>query len=77
MRNIEAWAPFVEGQNLIFTDDRLSEIGRKYDKTAAQVILRWHLQRGIIAIPKSTHLERITENFNIMDFLLTAFTTSR
>lgn len=68
---IEAWAPFAEGQNHIFTDEHLTEIGQKYGKTAAQVVLRWHLQRGIIAIPKSTHLERIRENFNIMDFSLT------
>lgn len=67
---IEAWAPFAEGQNGIFTDNRLVGIGMKYHKTAAQVILRWHLQNGIIAIPKSIHEERIQENFDIMDFVL-------
>lgn len=67
---IEAWAPFAEGQKGIFTDKRLVAIGKKYHKTAAQVILRWHLQKGIIAIPKSVHEERIQENFNITDFAL-------
>ena len=67
---IEAWAPFAEGQNHIFSDARLVAIGEKYGKTAAQVILRWHQQRGIIAIPKSTHKERIVENFAISDFTL-------
>lgn len=67
---IEAWAPFAEGQNDIFADKRLVGIGKKYGKTAAQVILRWHLQKGIVAIPKSIHEERIQENFDIMDFAL-------
>ena len=67
---IEAWAPFAEGQDGIFTDKRLVGIGKKYHKTAAQVILRWHLQNGIVAIPKSIHEERILENFDIMDFTL-------
>lgn len=67
---IEAWAPFAEGQNGIFTDKRLVDIGKKYGKTAAQVILRWHLQKGIVAIPKSIHEERIQENFDMMDFVL-------
>lgn len=67
---IEAWAPFAEGQNGIFTDKRLVGIGKKYHKTAAQVILRWHLQNGIVAIPKSIYEERILENFDIMDFTL-------
>ena len=53
-----------------FTDKRLVGIGKKYHKTAAQVILRWHLQNGIVAIPKSIHEERILENFDIMDFTL-------
>ena len=67
---IEAWSPFAEGQNGIFTDKRLVDIGKKYGKTAAQVILRWHLQKGIVAIPKSIHEERIQENFDMMDFVL-------
>lgn len=49
----------------------LQAIGEKYGKTTAQVILQWHLQRGIVAIPKSTHKERMEENFNIFDFALT------
>ena len=67
---MEAWAPFAEGQKGIFADNRLVDIGRKYNKTAAQVILRWHHQKGIVAIPKSVHEERIKENFSIMDFVL-------
>lgn len=68
---LEAWAPFGEGRNDMFEIPELKTIGEKYGKTAAQVILRWHLQRGIVVIPKSTHLERITENFNVFDFELT------
>lgn len=68
----EAWAPLAEGQNELFKDHTLTSIGRKYSKTAAQVVLRWHLQRGIIAIPKSVHKERIEENFAINDFSLSA-----
>lgn len=66
----EAWGPFAEGMNGLFTDHVLSAIGRKYGKTAAQVVLRWHLQRGVIAIPKSIHKERMVENFSIADFIL-------
>lgn len=66
----EAWAPFGEGRGGLFTDPVLAEIGKKYGKTVAQVILRWHLQRGIVAIPKSTHIERMEENFNVFDFRL-------
>lgn len=66
----EAWAPFGEGRGEMFTNPILSEIGKKYKKTVAQVILRWHIQRGIIVIPKSTHIERMEENFNIFDFSL-------
>lgn len=67
---LEAWAPFGEGRNGMFELTELKAIGSKYNKTVAQVILRWHLQRGIAVIPKSTHLERITENFNVFDFTL-------
>ena len=67
----EAWAPFAEGKNGIFTNEILSAIGKKYNKTAAQVILRWHIQCGRVTIPKSVHKERIEENFNIWDFWLT------
>lgn len=66
----EAWAPFGEGRGGLFTDPVLEEIGKKYGKTTAQVMLRWHLQRGIVDIPKSTHIERMAENFNVFDFTL-------
>lgn len=66
----EAWAPFGEGRGGLFTDPILQKIGAKYGKTPAQVILRWHLQRGIVVIPKSTHKERMAENFNVFDFTL-------
>lgn len=67
---MEAWAPFGEGRGDMFTDSVLSEIGAEYGKTVAQVILRWHLQRGIIVIPKSVHYDRMVENFNVFDFSL-------
>ena len=67
---MEAWAPFGEGRKNMFELSELKEIGDKYGKTVAQVILRWHLQRGIVVIPKSTHLERMKENFNVFDFEL-------
>lgn len=68
---VEAWAPFGEGRGGMFELPELKEIGEKYGKTPAQVILRWHLQRGIVVIPKSTHIERMEENFNVFDFELT------
>lgn len=69
---MEAWAPFGEGRGGMFTLPELEEIGSRYGKTVAQVILRWHLQRGIVVIPKSTHLERMEENFQVFDFELSA-----
>lgn len=66
----EAWAPFGEGRNGLFEEPVLSEIGKKYNKTPAQVILRWHIQRDTIVIPKSTHYDRMVQNFNIFDFVL-------
>lgn len=66
----EAWAPFGEGRGGMFEDPLLVEIGKKYGKTAAQVILRWDMQRNIVAIPKSTHIERMEQNFDIFDFEL-------
>lgn len=68
----EAWGPFAEGRNGLFSNPLLTAIGHKYSKTAAQVVLRWHLQQGIVAIPKSVHKERMAENFGIGDFSLTA-----
>lgn len=68
---VEAWAPFGEGRGGMFELPELKAIGDKYGKTVAQVILRWHLQRGIVVIPKSTHIERMEENFNVFDFELT------
>ncbi|MGB4770404.1 MAG: aldo/keto reductase [Chitinophagaceae bacterium] len=67
---IEAWGPFAEGMNNIFTNEILGTIGSKYNKTVAQVILRWLTQRGVVAIPKSARKERIIENINIFDFEL-------
>lgn len=67
----EAWAPFGEGRGGLFQDPTLAAIGRKYGKTVAQVVLRWHLQRGVVVIPKSTHKERMQENLNVFDFALT------
>lgn len=66
----EAWASFGEGRNGLFTDPTLTEIGKKYGKSAAQVMLRWALQRNIVVLPKSTHKERMQENFNVFDFAL-------
>ena len=66
----EAWGPMAEGKHGIFTHPILTEIGRKYNKTAAQVALRWNAQRGVVIIPKSIHRERMEENFNIWDFNL-------
>ncbi len=68
---MEAWAPFGEGRGGLFDLPELKMIGDKYGKTAAQVMLRWHLQRGIVVIPKSTHIERMEENFDVFDFELT------
>lgn len=67
---LEAWAPFGEGHGGLFENETILAIGEKYGKTAAQVMLRWHLQRGIVVIPKSVHKERMTENFNVFDFSL-------
>lgn len=68
--HIEAWAPFGEGKNNMFSNPTLVEIGKKYNKSTAQVILRWLIQRGVIIACKSTHKERMEENFNVFDFEL-------
>lgn len=67
---IEAWAPFAEGRNNMFSNEVLAEIGKKYHKSVAQVILRWLTQRNVVALSKSTKLERMQENFAIFDFEL-------
>lgn len=67
-----AWAPLAEGQNGLFTNPTLTQIGKKYGKTAAQVALRWLLQSDVIIIPKTVHKERMEENLNLFDFELDA-----
>lgn len=67
---LEAWAPFGEGRNGLFENEVLKAIGQKYGKSTAQVMLRWHIQRGVIVIPKSVHKERMIENLNVFDFRL-------
>ena len=67
---IESWGPFAEGKNNIFNNKVLISIAKKHHKSVAQVALRWLIQRGIVAIPKSVHKERIIENFNIFNFEL-------
>lgn len=69
---VEAWAPFAEGKNNIFTNPQLKEIGDKYNKSIGQVILRWLVQRGIIPLAKTVRKERMLENINIFDFELSA-----
>lgn len=67
----EAWGPFAEGNYGIFTHPVLTAIGQKYGKSAAQVALRWNVQRGVVVIPKSIHKDRMEQNFAIWDFALT------
>ena len=67
----EAWGPFAEGNHGIFTHPVLSAIGQKYGKSAAQVALRWNVQRGVVVIPKSVHKDRMEQNMDIWDFALT------
>ena len=67
----EAWGPFAEGKHGIFTNPILTQIGEKYSKSAAQVVLRWNAQRGVVVIPKSVHRSRMEQNFDIWDFKLT------
>ena len=70
--HIMSWAPLAEGQNNIFSDPVLTKIGEKYDKTAAQVALRWLLQSDVIIIPKTVYKSRMEENLNLFDFTLDA-----
>jgi len=67
---VEAWTPMARGKHDLFQNPLLLDIAAKHQKTTAQVVLRWLTQRGIVVIPKSTHKERIVENFNIFDFQL-------
>lgn len=68
---VMAWAPLAEGRNGFFTNPVLEDIGRKYGKSVAQVALRWLVQRGVIIIPKSVHVERMEQNLDLFDFSLT------
>ena len=68
---IEAWAPFGEGRGGLFTNETLVNIGNRYGKTSAQVMLRWNIQRGVVVLPKSTHRERMIQNLDVFDFTLT------
>lgn len=67
---MESWAPFGEGRSGMFENETLKKIGAQYSKTPAQVILRWLIQRGVIVNCKSTHKERMAENFDVFDFEL-------
>ena len=68
----QAWGGFAEGKNNLFTDPVLTEIGKTYDRSAAQVVLRWLIQRGIVTIPKSVNPDRMAQNIGVFDFELTA-----
>ena len=68
---VEAWSPLGGTGGNLLTAPLLAQIGAKYGKSAAQVVIRWHVQRGIVVLPKSTHAERIRENFDVFDFTLT------
>jgi 2,5-diketo-D-gluconate reductase A len=69
---VEAWAPFAEGRNNIFQNEALLSIAARHNRSVAQVILRWLVQRGIIALAKSTRKERMIENISVFDFELSA-----
>jgi len=69
---IESWGPFAEGKNNLFQNELLASTGKKYNKSIAQVVIRWLIQRSVIAIPKSVRKERMKENFDVFDFELNA-----
>lgn len=69
---VEVWSPLGGSvDNRILTDETLTDIARKYGKSVAQVIIRWHMQRGVVVLPKSTHEDRIRQNIDVFDFALT------
>lgn len=68
----ESWGPFAEGRKDFFINPVLIKIGEKYNKSAAQVALRYLIQRNIVVIPKSVHKDRMEQNFNVFDFVLSA-----
>jgi 2,5-diketo-D-gluconate reductase A len=68
---MEAWSPFAQGRNGLFTNQTIADIGKKYKKSNAQVSLRWHYQRGIVPIPRTSQVAHMKENLNIFDFKLT------
>lgn len=74
---IESWGPFAEGRNNLFTQPTLSEIGGAHGKSVAQVVLRWLIQRGVVAIPKSVSPDRMAQNIDVFDFELTGEEMSR
>ena len=67
---MESWAPFGEGRNNMFSHPTIATLAKKHNKSVAQVILRWLVQRNVIVIPKTTKKERMVENFNVFDFSL-------
>lgn len=67
---IESWGPFAEGKNGLFTHPVLKSVAEKHEKSIAQIVLRWLVQRGVVVIPKSTHRDRMTENIAVFDFAL-------
>lgn len=68
---IESWGPFAEGKNGLFTNELLASIGEKYDKSIAQVVLRWMIQRDVVVIPKTVSPDRMKQNLEVFDFILT------
>ncbi len=69
---IESWGPFAEGRNNLFTNELLVSIGKNHNKSVAQIVLRWLIQRGVVVIPKSVNPDRIAQNYEVFDFELTA-----